>query len=158
MMLPIPKTARLIWLVVILCGCQPTQPTTPPAAVVAPPAPPAATTAPPPRPTSPTPWAGTFERAPERDGTLSVGPVDETGFTFRLEVFGPNAHIGEVEGRASLESADLARFRGENQCELVFERQDDIVEIRINDWSYCTHYHGARCHLDGHYKRVGVGR
>jgi hypothetical protein len=89
---------------------------------------------------------------------LIIRPVDDNGFTFRLEVFGPNAHIGEVEGRASLESPDLARFKGENQCELLFQRQGDTVEIRINEWSYCTHYHGARCYLDGRYGRVSTPR
>jgi hypothetical protein len=36
----------------------------------------------------------------------------------------------------------------------VFEVQDDAVEIRVNEWSHCTHYHGARCHLDGRFQRV----
>ena len=144
--------------VFVTTACQPTAPAEAPVrAVVAPePAGPEVAVAAEPESEAPVgpPWEGSFEREPERDGTLTLRGEESGSVTFELFVHGPNGHTGEVQGNAVVKGPRLAVFRGENGCELVFEVQDDAVEIRVNEWSHCTHYHGARCHLDGRFQRV----
>lgn len=97
-------------------------------------------------------WDGKYTR--DQDGLLTVRKTGKTTFHFRLEVDGPNAHVGEVDGEATLNTSKTATFAGDNQCILSFELKRDAIEISVNEWSHCMIYHGARCHLDGRFARV----
>lgn len=103
------------------------------------------------------PWTGDWTRTPELNGTLTIGSVTDDEISFDLQVDGPNGHIGQVSGQAERNDRGEAVFRGDNECEIVFELSDDSVGVHVNDGSACSAYHGARCYLDGTFTRWAGG-
>ncbi len=90
----------------------------------------------------------------EPDGLLVINPAGSGGIDFKLTVWAPKGHHGEVEGSAFRSAPGRFVYKGENNCEITFEMNSSSVEIKVNDWGSCNTYHGARCYLDGTFVRV----
>lgn len=90
----------------------------------------------------------------EPDGLLVINPSGDGGIDFELTVWAAKGHHGEVKGSALRYRAGFFTYKGERDCVITFELDSSSVIVKINDWSSCNTYHGARCYLDGTFVKV----
>ncbi len=77
---------------------------------------------------------------------ITIRFIDDTAFSFYYEVSGHNGHSGRIAGVGKMLNLKQGIFKGEENCELLFDFYDKKVDITATN---CQDYAGARARFGG---------